>query len=373
MSGPILQVMQPLVAGVPQHVLALTRGLVQRGWEVDVATPAESAVRDALAEAGARVIDVEMTRSPGPADRAAASALRALDAERRYEIVHAHSSKAGALVRLALPRAERIVYTPHCFSFLAGFSAARRAAYFVIEQMLLPRTGAVIAVSDLEGERAQRRLRGLRSRQHVVRNGIAPLGDGEPDPELVDFATGLPLVGYLSRLDEPKEPTLLVEAAARLVSDAAVPPFRVAVVGNGDQAAEVDAAIAEHGMHDTVRRFDFHGDPAPALRAFDLFVLPTRWEALPLSVLEAMSAGLPTVASAVGGVPELVRDDVTGTLVAPGDAQALAAAVGELVADPQRRERLGAGARQAARTEFGFERMISETEQVYRSVGADAR
>src|SRR3954454_13924248 len=131
----VLQVVQPPDGGVAEHVRLLSGGLRDLGWHVEAAAPPGSTV-EALGEEGITVHELPMSRAPGPADLRAAVALRALDRRGRYDLVHAHSSKAGALVRLALPRPSRLVYTPNCLPFL-GSPGASRVLYRAIEQALV--------------------------------------------------------------------------------------------------------------------------------------------------------------------------------------------------------------------------------------------
>jgi glycosyltransferase involved in cell wall biosynthesis len=299
--------------------------------------------------------------------------LRRLDRERRYTLVHAHSSKAGALVRMSLPRSRRLVYTPNCFAFAAELGAARRAAYQAVEQALVPRSGAIVAVCEWERELALRRLRGAEPRLHVIANGVDPCNRGASPAaaeELLDFKGDLPLAGMVSVLRPQKDPLLAVRAA-RLI-DGAAAHGRLAIVGNGELRGAVEAEIEKLGLSEQVRWFPFAGGVEPYLAALDVFVLPSSWEALPLSVLEAMSCGLPVIATTVGGVPEAVLDGVTGRLVEPGDAVALAGAMGELLSSQERRRELGDRGRAEYEGRFRADAMVEATARLYEDLLAAA-
>jgi glycosyltransferase involved in cell wall biosynthesis len=364
-------VLQPGDGGVAAHVLQLATGLRRRGWDVEVATPASSAIVDPLTEAGVPVHPLAVEREPGRADLAAARTLRALDRIRGYGIVHGHSSKAGALVRLALPDRHRLLYTPHCFAFAARFGGPRQLAYRAIEQAAVPRTGAIVAVCEWERAQAER-LAGAAGRVRHIEYGVASCDGADPDPELVMFKGDRPLAGMVSVLRHQKDPLLLVRAVARL-ADAGGLPGRVAIVGNGPIEHEVRGEIDRLGVEQHIRWFPYRGAVDPYLAALDLFVLPSAWEALPLSLLEAMSCALPILATAVGGTQQAVEDGVTGRVVQPGDEAALASALRDLLSDPLALAAMGEAGAKRYRARFRVERMLDATEALYRDVlGAHA-
>ncbi len=344
-----------------EHVLRLSRGLVERGWRVAAAVPPGSVIADPLAGAGVAVHRLPLARDPGPDDVRAARELRRLDRRVAPDIVHAHSSKAGGLVRAVLPGRGRLVYTPNCFPFAARFGAAKKLAYRAIEQALVPRTAAVVAVCDWERDLAERELVGAGSKTRVIPNGVERPTVDQPAPELVEFAAGGPLAGMVSVLREQKDPLTAVRAAAALPAEAG----RFAVVGNGDMVEDVRREIDRLGAGDRVRWFAFEGGVGRYLAALDLFVLPSAWEAFPLAILEAMACGLAVVTTEVGGNAESVRDGVTGRVVGPGDADRLGAAMAELLLDPERRRAMGERGREDYEARYRVEPMVEAVEALY--------
>ena len=363
----VLVVFEPLEGGVPAHVLELAARLRAHGWEAEVAGPAGSPWLARLSDAGLSVYDLPFARPPGPGALRAARALRALDRSRGYAIIHAHSSVAGAVTRLALSDRGRFVYTPHCFSFLARFGPIQRQFYRAVEQALLPRTAAVIAASAWERDQAARFLHGAGGRTRVVRNGVSVTSGAKLDSELAAFKGAGRLTGFIGRLVGQKNPLTLVRAAALLHRRGAL-QGRVALVGNGELRGEVDKEIEHLGVGDAVRVFRFNGSVESYLRAFDLMVVPSLWDSMPISVLEAMACGLPVIASRVGGITEAVLDGVNGRLVEPGDSAELAAALAELLADPDRLTDLGRAGRRIAEERFAVDRMVRQTAEVYEEV-----
>src|SRR5205807_9503285 len=157
-----------------------------------------------------------------------------------------------------------------------------------------------------------------------------------------------PQVVSVGRFKYPKDFVTLVGALAHLES-----PFRALIVGDGPDRPAIEEALRRHDLTDRVELAGERNDVPELLAAADVFVLSSRSEGLPVSVLEAMAAELPVVATAVGGLPELVVEGETGFLVPPGDARALGAALGRLLADAELCRRLGEAGRR--RVEAGFE------------------
>lgn len=356
--------LQPEDGGVAEHALLLSRGLASRGWDVEVACSPGNVISGPLARAGIPTHPLAMHRSVGPSDLRALRALRALDHRRGYDIVHAHSSKAGGLVRGGLAGAHRLVYTPNCFAFAAGGSRVAARAYRAAERLLAPRSGAIIAVAEWERRLAADALGRYARRVRTIHNGVPACPEVEPAPELLEFKQGLPLAGVVAALRPQKDPLAAVRAAAELVARGGV-EARVAIVGNGPMRSAVEGEIEARGLDEHVRLFAFQPPAARYLRALDLFVLPSRWEALPLAIAEAMMCELPVLATAVGGVPELVAHGASGVLVEPSDQPALAAAMEGLLSAPERRAAMGREARRLAGERFGVERMVTRTEELY--------
>ena len=363
----VLQVFGSGVGGVPEHVLRLSRGLREGGWDVEAVGPSGSPYLTRLESAGVAVHDLPFSRKPEPADVQAARTLRALVRSRRPDLVHAHSSKAGALVRLGCPGGVPIVYTPHCFAFAAGLGAGPRLAYRAVEQLLVGRADAIVAVSGWEHAMAARALRGLAVRAVLVRNGVPAPEPASPPPGIGAWARGRPLLGYVGRLDEEKGPLRFLRAFATACAAEGFDAVGV-VAGDGRLEREVRAEAARLRLGARVRCEPYGGRMAPWLAALDLYVLASRWESLPIAVLEAMRAGVPVLATDVGGVSEAVQDGVTGRLVAPGDHAALAGALVELAADRDRLQAMGRAAAARAAPAFSAERMVVQTAALYRTL-----
>jgi glycosyltransferase involved in cell wall biosynthesis len=296
-------------------------------------------------------------RHPHRDAQALAQLARAL---RGFDLVHAHAAKAGVLARAAAAIVRRpAVYTPHCFPFEVPDAPARRRFGLAVERALAPLTDAIVCVCEQErGVAIAARLR-PRGRLAVVRNGCPPCA-GAADPELARLRERGPVVGAVAVLRRQKRLDVLLAAAPRILDQ--VPEATVLIVGNGPEEA---ALRAQAGPRVVFRPF-----AAPAaryLQALDVFVLSSDWEAFPIGVLEAQACGVPQVASDVGGTREALVP-ATGVLVPPGDPEALAAAIVDLLRDPERRAAMSAASRHHHAEHFTVERMVAETAAVYADV-----
>jgi glycosyltransferase involved in cell wall biosynthesis len=202
-------------------------------------------------------------------------------------------------------------------------------------------TSRRLAAHVAVGERVARDVEELAG---LAPGSVRTIHNGVPDVDLRPMPRPFdgPVVGSLGRLDRQKGYDVLLRALAEL------PDARLVIVGEGDQRGALERLAAELGIGERVRFEGWHEEPRPYLTMFDVFVLPSRFEGFPLSIVEAMLARLPVVATAVGSVPEAVADQSTGRLIPPENPAALAAALRELLDDPERRARMGARGRQRA-------------------------
>jgi glycosyltransferase involved in cell wall biosynthesis len=202
----------------------------------------------------------------------------------------------------------------------------------------------------------------------MVHNGVEPFPAAtEPDAELTELRQGGPVVGAIAVLRRQKRLDLLIDAAPAIF--AAEPSARVVIVGTGPERENLEAHAAGLGLDrdPRFRMIPFQESSWRYLAALDLFVLPSEWEAFPIGLLEALAAGVPQVATDVGGNGEAVLDGVTGRLVELGSEQ-IAAAVAELLADPDRRAAMAQASRRRRDEEFTIERMVAATAAIYDGV-----
>lgn len=316
---------------------------------------------DEAAESGIEVI-VEPSIRPtiGWSDRRAVDRLRRLFGKSEPAVVHTHCAKAGVVGRLAarLAGVDRIVHTYHGFPFHSFQSRPRRLAYQAIERWAGGFTDRVLAVGTAVATEAIR-LRlvepGRVAAIGVAVDQLAPTTDPGRRAAArarLGIAADATVVGAVGRLTYQKAPEDFVAALSYL--DARDRPDRAGIVGvwlGGGEYARRIRRLAEKTLPPGRVVFtDDRPDVADLLPAFDVFVLPSRYEGLPLAVVEAMICGIPVVATAVNAVPEVVISGRTGILVPPERPAALAAATGFLLDNPEVAARMVTAAGELART-----------------------
>jgi glycosyltransferase involved in cell wall biosynthesis len=351
--------------GAQTFAASLLHGLRER-WDIQVAAHGpEGALVDACRRDGVPFHHVEsLVRDPDPRrDLAAIAELRALARRVRPDVVQINSSKAGVLARLALA-GTRIpsVYTAHGWAF-SGRTGKAGMVYTLAERASAPLGDAIVCVSAWDRGLALDRRVGRPRALHVIHNGIeappAPYDRG-PWPER-------PLLACTARLAPPKDLLTLLEALA------AEPAFRLRVIGDGPDRAAIEQRRDRLGLQHRVELLGERADVPDQLREVDAFVLPTLWEGLPYSILEAMAAALPVVASRVGGIPEEVVDGETGYLVERQDAVALGAALRRLHGDGVRARAMGVAGWQRARRRFSLKTMVARYDRLLTDVLARSR
>jgi glycosyltransferase involved in cell wall biosynthesis len=344
--------------GAQTYVAGLLPALVGP-FDVVVGAHGDGPLREAALAAGARFVGLRHVRRDLHPVHDVLGTLELIGMMRRVrpDIVHANSSKAGLLGRSAAAVAgvPIRIFTAHGWAFKA-YSGAPSALYRWADRLMEPLTTVTICVS--EGERAA----GLAARTcRAARTVVIPTAVEAGAAPRAAQERPVPRIAFVGRLAPPKDPVTLVRALAA-VSGA---PFTAALIGDGPDRPAVEAEIRAAGLGDVVELMGERRDVPELLADADVFVLSSRSEGAPLSLLEAMAAGLPVVASAVGGTPEIVDDGTTGLLVPPGDPGALARALESLLTDPERRARMGTAGWERVQARFGLAQLRRAHVELY--------
>ncbi len=351
----------------------------RRGHRVTVAAgPSDSESRlvaEARATTGIEMVEIpDLVRPVSPwSDLRALRDIVALLRDRCCDVLHTHTSKAGALGRLAsiLGRPRAILHQPHGHLFYGYYGAIGSGCVVLAERILARFCDAQIALTRRGAEEHLLRGIGRPDTFHVVRSGVDLRPWRRPDRDRLacraelGFGPGEVALGTLCRLEPIKGVADLVEAFIRLAPDQ--PALRLVIAGDGPLREPLQARAALAGLADRVVLDGRWRPPRRVLPALDLFVLPSHNEGMGRALVEAMAAGLAIVATDVGGVAEVLEDGRCGVLVPPRDPAALAVAIARLTADPDRCAALGAAAR-ARSLAFGAGRMGRQVVRLYREV-----
>lgn len=354
------------IGGAHIHVRDLCVWLNGQGHEVLVFVGGDGPYLGILSDAKINYKKIgHMKRSIAPIDDVkAVFELRKSLSEFNPDIVSAHSAKAGMIGRLACSMLKiPCLFTAHGWSFTEGVRWPANILFQAIEFLLSPLSSAIITVCE-------------RDRMLAVEKGIAPLNklrtihNGMPSLDRYSVVKErsldgkTPVLVMVARFEEQKDHRTLILALELLKYN----EWLLRLVGDGPLLEDVKKLAQEKGISDRIEYLGRRKDVPEILRESDVFILSTKWEGFPRSILEAMRAALPVVASRVAGIPESVIDSETGYLVPVGDHILLSERIRKLLDSQSLRERFGKNARKKFLNDFTFERMAEQTLSVYQEV-----
>jgi glycosyltransferase involved in cell wall biosynthesis len=287
-----------------------------------------------------------------------------------YHIVHAHLFPTSLFVALASLFSNG---QPYIFSEHNVFNRRRRFPFFkLLDRAIYRRYAQIVAVSDEVGQALWRWLPGLEEKIQVVSNAVDPAQFDIPDSEIRELRQTLninpndKIVLFVGRLKPVKGVDILLEALANLPP--AEMPARVLVVGDGPLKETLKKQAVDLGLEKRVTFLGLRADIPLLLKLADLIVLPSRWEGLPMILLEAMAAQTPVLATPVGGIPEVIEHGKSGWIVPPEDSSALAEGMAHLLQSSYLRARLSNGAFQTLRAQYSTQVAVKKLLGIYYNV-----
>lgn len=361
-----------IVGGAHVHVRDLALRLLAEGHEVTVLVGGQGPFTEELRRLGIPFRSLRSLVRPIQPLQDVRAVLEVLEVLRqiRPDLVATHSSKAGWLGRIAaswlgIP----VIFTAHGWAFTDGVPEGARRVYMVAERVASRFASCIITVSEYDRILAIRYRVAPAQKVITIHNGIPDVQRGLwANPEVTPSR-----VIMVARFEPQKDHITLLRALAELRET----PWTLELVGDGPLKDRIRHVVEELGLRDRVTFWGARNDVPKLLARCQLFILASRWEGLPLSILEAMRARLPVIASDVGGVGEAVEDGKTGFVVPPGDVGALRSRLALLLSRPELRVRMGEAGRRRYEANFTFDQMFERTLGVYtdilRNVGVGRR
>lgn len=350
------------VGGAQIHVRDLSHSLIQAGTDVLVVTGEKGPYNE--------VLDAYSVKSYSCSQLKQQISLKH-DWETRGELVNlirsfqpdlvsTHSSKAGVLGRLACKATKTpCVFTAHGWAFTDGVPEPTRSIYQWIEQLSESLADKIICVS--ENDRQIGLNCGMdRDRLVTIHNGMPDI-PVEMRANLTERQPAVKVV-MVARFDKQKDHQTLLEAFKDIGN------AHLDLIGDGPNLEKAKAYVTQNGMSDRVNFLGFQKDVSKFLAQSHIFTLVSNWEGFPRTIIEAMRAGLPVIASDVGGVAEAVHEGVTGYCIPRGNVDILRDRLSKLIKNAELRQAMGQRARQQYETEFTFDRMFEKTLGIYKEV-----
>jgi glycosyltransferase involved in cell wall biosynthesis len=349
------------IGGAQVHIRDLAQALLIRGHEVLVVTGASGPLNTSLKSLGIQTVACNsLHKSINPMkDRQALSFLIKTIQQFKPNLVTTHSSKAGILGRIACKITKTpCIFTAHGWAFTEGVPQPSRAIYQLLERLGEPLADKIICVSECD--RSLGIQTGMNpSRLVTIHNGIEDI----PEPLRTKPDTTSPIrITMVARFDRQKDHLTLIEAFKNIQG------AELVLIGDGPRLEEIKTYVSQIGIAEKVNFLGYRDNISEILAQSHIFALISNWEGFPYTVVEALRAGLPVVASNVGGVTEAIIDGVTGYCVPRGDIDLLRQRLLKLVNDGELREKMGRKGRERYESEFTFKHMFEKTFTVYEEV-----
>jgi glycosyltransferase involved in cell wall biosynthesis len=362
------------LGGAQQNTLFCTSSHDRVHFEVELISGAGGFLDDealGIADARVQIVPWLRHRIAPMSDLNALFRLRRYFASQNIDLVHTHSSKAGIVGRLAahLAGVPVIFHTVHGWSFNDTQPAIQRRTYTVLERLTARVTDRLIVVSARNREKGLALGIGRPEQYEVIHSGIdiehfrRPQTDREQVRRTLGFGPDHRVVGTIACLKPQKAPLDFVRAAA--AAHARDGSLRFFVAGDGELRGEMESLVDRLGLRSVVRLLGWRRDVVDLFHAMDVFLLPSLFEGLPRSVLQAMAAGVPVVATAVDGTPEVVLDRKTGLLVPPGRPEIAAERLLELTDDAELRRHCIEQAQSLLNRDFEIRDMVRRLDRLY--------
>lgn len=373
--------------GAQRYVYDLATGLRQ-DYDIAIALGRNHDAKNFIAKLKAETLPViilpHLARAIRPVnDLLVVWEIRKLIISKRPDIIHLNSSKAGVVAGFAiltLPKRQRpkVVYTAHGWVFDEPLPWVTRTLYLVLERLTARFKDAIIVLGKRDADTATNRVHVKQERLSIIPIGIRPTLPANNRasyrqsilattprsyPHL--SASTLFWIGAIANFYRTKGLDVLIAAAATVCQTK--PDTVFIIIGDGPERPQLETLIQKNNLGDRIILLGFLPEAAALLPAFDLFVLPSRKEGLPYTILEAATLGVPIIATSVGAIPEIITDKKNGLLVPPENSLRLAAAILYAQAHESEMKTMASVAKNSS-AECSLENMLTKTAAVYQSL-----
>jgi len=359
---------RPFLGGGQINVLSLAETLPSQQFDVSVCTSGQGPLVDILQQKNIPHFFLPMSKR---FRRRSLSDIASFLGAHRFDILHTHGGIAGFYGRMACRKRgspRMIVHTLHGIHYLHYRNPLLKRLFILQERYLARRTDAVIFVSEADKKKGNRLHLVPEAKQVLIKNGIDYSACVNRAREIAadvtkDLSSPHPVVGSIARLHRQKGISYLLRAVNPICR--VFPELKIWIIGGGPQKAKLERLGENLGVASHVHFFGERQDILQLMSCFDVFVLPSLWEGLPYSLLEAAAIGKPVVATDIDGVRELIQHEKTGLLVTPRQPEMLAEAIIRLLRDPDYASGLGQSLNAAVRSTYTLERMVSQVKDLY--------
>lgn len=360
--------------GAQKYVYELALAAQARGWDVSVACGGTGEKNAGLGLLASKLTEVGIRVTPIPHfmrnvsfddDVTAFFEVKRLLKDERPDILHVTSSKAGGIGGLAgrMAHVPRIIFTSHGLTIDETWRPFWQRVMIYIGTWLTIRFAHKTIMISSETYKRARRMPGMRKRVHFIKNGVAPVGFLDAATARAELELHIPpnhfLIGGIGELHVNKNWTVAIQTIAALPST-----VHLAIIGGGEEYESLRLHVEKLNVHNRVHLLGYVPDAVKYLKAFDIFLLPSKKEGLPYVILEAGLAGLPVVASDLPGIRDIIESGVQGFLVTP-TPQLLSTSAEMLIRDEGMRRRLGAALQERVMDDFSITHMDEETFALY--------
>lgn len=377
----ILHITEPTIDGVKTHIVDLLSNLNTHDYEITLlfslkrSDPKFIEELASLKARGIHTFRCDLSGQISPIeDLVSLLNVFKFIQNRKFDIVHCHSSKAGFLARFAskILQVPVVIYTPHAFSFFSNNGSIRRLFHVYLEKLAAKFCDSIICVSQSEKRTAVGFNVAPENKFKVIPNAInlrriksaQKIDLSEKYPEIIRNSDII--ISTVGRLSFQKAPDLFVKAASIVAKKFDNAKFFY--IGQGELRKSVEKLALKLGLNSRIIFTGYRNDVLDILKSSHIFVLCSRYEGLPYSILEAMALKLPVVATDVTGTSELVITNKTGILVPPENTDAIAQAMIYLIRHPEKRIKLGLAGYTHVFENHNLKTMIHSTEQFYKAM-----